>query len=56
LPEAVRNIGMQFDRHLSVASLRLDDNRQGDPFAACVGCRDSMLSYSPLCYSMISSA
>jgi hypothetical protein len=48
LPEAVRNIGVQFDRYFSAASLRLDDDRQGDPFAACVGCRDSTVSCSLL--------
>ncbi|MGD0792639.1 MAG: hypothetical protein ABR920_12795 [Terriglobales bacterium] len=46
LPEAVRNIGVQFDRYFSAAALRLDDDRQGNPFAACVACRDSMISYS----------
>ncbi len=44
LPEAVRNIGVQFDRDFSAASLRLDDDCQGYPLAACVRCRDSLLS------------
>jgi hypothetical protein len=48
LPEAIGNIGVQFDRNFSAAPLRLDDNRQGDPFAACVRCRDSMISCSLL--------
>ena len=46
LPEAVRNAGMQFDRYFSAASLGLDDHRQGNPFATCARCRDSMISYS----------
>ncbi len=41
LPEAVWNIGVQLDRYFSAASLRLDDNRQGNPFAACAQCRYS---------------
>jgi hypothetical protein len=56
LPEAVRNISVQFDRYFSAASLRLDDDRQANPFAACVRCRDSTISYSTIFYSMISSA
>src|SRR5260221_11745438 len=61
LPEAIRNIGVQFDRYFSAASLRLDDDRQANPFAACVRCRHSPLVYLPLilfvlAYSMISSA
>jgi hypothetical protein len=61
LPEAVRNIGVQFDRYFSAAPLRLDDDRQGNPFAACARGRDSTISYSaifysPIFYSMISSA
>jgi hypothetical protein len=55
-PEAVRNIGVQFDRYFSAASLRFDNNRQGNPLAACVGCRDSTVSCLLLFYSMISSA
>jgi hypothetical protein len=51
LPEAVRNIGVQFDRYFSAAPLRLDDDRQGDPFAALVLCR-----WALFCYSMISKA
>jgi len=42
---------VQFDRYFSAASLRLDDNRQGDPFAALVLCR-----WALFCYSMISKA
>jgi len=42
---------VQFDRYFSAASLCFDDDRQGDPLAACVGCR-----HWALCYSMISSA
>jgi hypothetical protein len=71
LAEAVWNVGVQFDRNFSAAPLRLDDDRQADPFAACIRCRDSLFSrstifcaticysaifYSPSCYSMISSA
>jgi hypothetical protein len=44
LPEAVWNTGVQFDRNFSAASLGLDNDRQGNPFAACVRCRDSLLS------------
>src|ERR1700730_5714505 len=51
LPEAARSIGVQFDRYFSAASLRRDDDRQANPFAACVRCR----RHSPL-YSIISSA
>jgi hypothetical protein len=51
LPEAVRNTGVQLNRYFSATSLRLNDDRQGNPFAACVRCRDSTISYS-----MISSA
>jgi hypothetical protein len=43
LLKAVRNVGVQFCRYLSAASLRLDDNRQGNPFAVCVRLRDSDL-------------
>jgi hypothetical protein len=61
LPEAVRNIGVQFDRYFSPPSLGLDDNRQGNPFAACARRCDSMIScgtisYSTIFYSTISSA
>src|SRR5208337_4903683 len=56
LPEAVRNIGVQLNRYFSAASLRLDDDRQGNPFAACVRCRHALLAIPRLCYSMISSA
>jgi hypothetical protein len=50
LPEAVRNTGVQLDRYFSAASLRLDDHRQGNPFAACVRCRDSTISFSDLLF------
>jgi hypothetical protein len=66
LPEAVWNVAVQFNRDFSAASLRLDDDRQADPFAACVRCRDALFSRSsifsapagcpPISYSMISSA
>src|ERR1700723_4661458 len=64
-PEAVRNIGVQFSRHFPVAPLRLDDDCQGDPLAACIRGRDSVLlnslqilrlQFGVHCYSMISSA
>jgi hypothetical protein len=44
LPKAVWNTGVQFDRNFSAASLGLDNDRQGNPFAACVRCRDWLLS------------
>jgi len=44
LPEAVRDIGVQFDCYFSAASLGLDDDRQANPLAACVRCRYSMIS------------
>jgi hypothetical protein len=44
LPETVRNTGMQLDRYFTASSLRLDDDRQGNPLAACVRCRYSMIS------------
>ena len=36
LPETVRNIGVQFDCYFAAASLGLDDDCQGNPFAARV--------------------
>jgi hypothetical protein len=66
LPQAIRNISVQFDRHFSTASLRLDDDCQSNPFAVRAGCRhflifDVPICWSPicnsmLCYSMISKA
>src|SRR5208282_5600484 len=53
LPEAVRNIGVQFDRYFSTASLGLDDDRQGNPFAASVGCCDLTISCWTISYSTI---
>jgi len=48
LPEAVWNVAVQFSRNFSAASLRLDDDRQADPFAACVRCRDALFSRSSI--------
>src|SRR5208282_5563811 len=52
-PEAVRNSGVQFSRYFSTASLRFDHDRQGNPFAACARCRDSMISCSTIFCSTI---
>jgi hypothetical protein len=39
-----------------VASLRLDDHREGNPFAACIRSRHALLVCKTLAYSMISNA
>jgi hypothetical protein len=48
LPKAVRNIGMQFDRYFSAPPLRLDYDRQGNPFGASIRWRDWQISCSTL--------
>jgi hypothetical protein len=53
LPEAIRHVGVQFNRYFSASSLGLDDNRQANPLAASVWRHHSLIVYKLIFYTPI---